>query len=82
MSERPQQTPSVGRMVHFVHGAVHCAAIITDPAFQDHGIDGLDDMRIMQSLAVFPPNSEPFTTIAAYDASAAPATWHWPEYVP
>lgn len=69
------QVPSIGRVVHFVYGEQHCAAIITDPEWDMDGTPG-------QALTVFRPNQEPFTTIAALDPAGAPATWHWPEYVP
>lgn len=73
------QVPSIGRVVHFVHGDRHCAALITDPA---PVLPEDDPLFGGQSLVVFPPNVEPFTTIATFDAGGAPATWHWPEYVP
>lgn len=73
------QTPSVGRVVYFVNGTKHCAAIITDLA---PTLPEGDPLAGGQSLTVFPPDYEPFTTIALYDPSGAPATWHWPEYVP
>lgn len=74
-----KQTPSVGRVVHFVNGETHCAAIITDPApvLRDD-----DELFGGQSLVVFPPNYESFTTIALLNDACVPGTWHWPEYVP
>ena len=74
-----EQVPSIGRVVHFVNGLQHQAAIITDPA--PRLPDG-DPLFGGQSLCVFPPNYESFTTIALHDEAGAPATWHWPEYVP
>lgn len=74
-----EQVPSIGRVVHFVDGALHCAAIITDPA--PLLPDG-DPLAGGQSLVVFPPNVESFTNIALFDTGGAPGTWHWPEYVP
>ena len=72
MSEnKPQQVPSVGRVVHFVYGDQHVPAIITDPA------NGLT-----VHLTVFPVGEPPFTDLAGHDESGAPGTWHWPEYVP
>lgn len=72
MSEqKPQQVPSIGRVVHFVYGDQHLAAIITDPA------NGLT-----VHLTVFPVGEPSFTTLAGYDPEGASATWHWPEYVP
>ncbi len=70
-----QQVPSVGRIVHFVYGDKHLAAIITDPAFDD-------GERTTQALTVFPACEALYVTTAEYDASAKPGTWHWPEYVP
>lgn len=77
----------IGSRVHFVYGGQHVPAIVTDPAFQDHGIDGQDDVRILQALTVFLPNAEPFTTVAEQMGEIAPgtwqnATWHWPEGTP
>ena len=83
MSDEPQQVPSIGRIVHFVVGFEHHAAIITDPAFEDYGVDGNDDVRIMQSLTVFSPNEHPYFTAAIQDEDTKnAATWHFPEYVP
>lgn len=81
-----EQKPSIGRIVHFVYGGQHVPAIITDPAFQDHGIDGKSEVRILQALTVFLPNAGPFTTVAAHEDEVAPGTWnnttwHWPERV-
>lgn len=70
------QTPSIGRGVHFVNGTKHCAAIITDPRAE---LPEGDPLAGGQSLTVFPADCEPFTTIALHDPSGAPATWHWPE---
>ena len=75
-----QQTPSVGRMVHFVYGGAHVPAIITDPnaLYLETG----KPAATAQALTVFPIGSTPFTTVAIEDADGANATWHWPEYVP
>ena len=72
-----EQVPSVGRVVHFVYGGVHVPAIITDPhaVVADFGPGAV-------ALTVFPVGEPPFTTVAEGDATAADATWHWPEYVP
>ncbi len=74
------QTPSIGRIVHFVYGDQHHAAMITAVSSRLRGEDGTDQEG--QTLVVFPPMEPPFTTIAAFDPGATPATWHWPEYVP
>jgi hypothetical protein len=74
-----EQVPSVGRVVHFVNGDVHCAALITDP---EPVLPDGDPLSGGQSLVVFPPNIESFTNIALFDPAFAPATWHWPEHVP
>lgn len=72
-----EQVPSVGRVVHFVYGDKHVAALITDPSFVvEEGQPG------NTALVVFPPMEPWFSTIAFHDESCAPATWHWPEYVP
>jgi hypothetical protein len=75
-----EQSPSVGRVVHFVHGEAHVPAIITDPAFVVKE-KGKPDHET-QALTVFPVGEPPFTTVATYDPDGAAATWHWPEYVP
>lgn len=72
-----EQVPSIGRMVHFVYGDRHVPAIITDPSFEK-GVNGPDGA----ALTVFPVGEPPFTTVAVGDTACAPATWHWPEFVP
>lgn len=82
MSEqKSQQVPSVGRVVHFVYGDKHVPAIITEPEVCTPDPVGGVDMT-WEALTVFPVGEQPFTTLAAYDPAAIPATWHWPEYVP
>ena len=73
-----EQVPRIGRVVHFVNGDRHVPAIVTDPAFTPATPEAWEQ----QALTVFPVNEPPFTTVAAYDADGAPATWHWPEFVP
>jgi hypothetical protein len=78
------QTPSVGRIVHFVYGDLHFAAIITAAHGRtvEHEADGTERLAEGQALTVFPPGAPPFFTVAPHDEDRAPATWHWPEYVP
>lgn len=75
-----EQVPSIGRVVHFVYGDQHHAAIITAVSSRLRGDDGTDLEG--QTLLVMPPMEQPYSTVAAHDAEFAPATWHWPEYVP
>jgi hypothetical protein len=74
--------PSVGRIVHFVYGDQHCAALITDANYQVDRNPTDPHTGSYQALTVFPPMESPFTTVASLDPNGAPATWHWPEYVP
>lgn len=74
------QVPSIGRVVHFVYGDQHYAAIIT--AVSSRLIEGEGEPQYGQTLFVMPPMDTPFSTVATLDESCAPATWHWPEYVP
>lgn len=74
--EPKKQTPSIGRVVHFVYGDKHVPALIIDPAWASS--EGQADS---QALAVFTASDPPFTMIAQYDPDCAGGTWHWPEYV-
>lgn len=78
-----EQAPSVGRVVHFVYGDEHYAAIITAAHSRliEHA-EGEERVTEGQTFTVFPPSDPAFTTVAAFDPAAAPATWHWPEHVP
>jgi hypothetical protein len=69
-----EQTPSVGRSVHYVgdHNDlrnVHLAAIITSA-------DGA-----LCSLAVFTPTGMQFHLAVRCDPKCGRDTWHWPERV-
>jgi hypothetical protein len=76
-----KQVPSVGRVVHFVYGDKHLAAMITDPEFRI--IDpGPSELAVGQALVVFPAMQPSFITVAAVSPSGEDGTWHWPEYVP
>jgi hypothetical protein len=68
-----EQVASIGRVVHFVYGDTHYAALITGPNWHDGG---------EQSLIIFPPQSAPFWDVAPFSVECSPGTWHWPEYVP
>ena len=70
MSKPQHQPPSVGRIVHVVFGSEHYAALITSV---------IADQQV--TLTVFPPSDPAFPTVAAYDSTGAPGTWHWPELV-
>lgn len=74
------QTPSVGRVVHFVHGDQHYAAIIT--AVYSREIQGDKPPVYGQTLYVIPPMDQPFSTVAELNDACVPGTWHWPEYMP
>lgn len=76
------QVPSVGRVVHYVYGDKHYPAIITDPDFAVDRNPTDPHTGSYQALTVFLPTEPPFTTVAHEDATAAPGTWHWPEFVP
>ena len=76
-----EQVPSVGRVVYFVHGDQHYAAIIT--ALEFHVPDPIGGVDIVgEALTVFPPNEPPFTVVTSRSAMPASGCWHWPEYVP
>ena len=72
-----EQTPSIGRVVHFVFGDRHVPAIITAAAYATdvHGVP-------MDMLTVFPPGEHPFYDLTGHSEQHLPGTWHWPEYVP
>ena len=71
--------PSVGRVVHFCYGDRHVPALIIDPnPANPDGLPGTDVIEI-QVFTGFEAGH--FPTLAPYDASGVPASWHWPEYV-
>jgi hypothetical protein len=76
-----EQTPSIGRVVHYVYGADHYPAIITDPAFTVYNVQ--ETPVVKTALAVFiPMEALPMVTVADMDPAGAPGTWHWPEFIP
>lgn len=63
------ETPSVGRIVHYVSDSFHVAAIITDV------VDG--KLGIVQ-LTMFYPGGQGYNKWnVAYDARMSPGTWHY-----
>lgn len=75
ISEQKQQVPSIGRVVHLVHGTTHLPAWIVRPP------EPADDPTGLCGLWVITMDGG-FSAYAAYDPDGAPATWHWPEFVP
>jgi hypothetical protein len=72
MSDKGQQVPSVGRVVHFMYGDQHVPAIIVVPKTNEPDEVGLFVMTM----------DTQFTAYALYSENPKQATWHWPEYVP
>ncbi len=88
MSEKPQQVPSVGRVVHYVAwgspgseftGGEHRAAIITEVYQIEPGV--VDMERV--GICVLNPTGFWFNRHTPYDAPGQErGSWHWPEFVP
>lgn len=76
-----EQQPSVGRQVHYVYGDKHYAATITDPAFTVYNVEATPVVKTALSVLI-PMEALPMVTVADYDPTGAPGTWHWPEFVP
>lgn len=82
MSDKPQQIPSVGRIVHYVGSTgAHYAATITQ----------VDNIGLMEpfisapevSLCVMKPDAIGFHQCVPFDPAGDKShTWHWPEFVP
>lgn len=62
------ESPSVGRIIHFMYADECRAAIIT----------GIQEDAVV-SLCVFNPQGLAFIHTVDYDEERTPATWHWPE---
>lgn len=69
------QTPSIGRIVHYVHShsSEHIAAMITSVDDDESGVVGL--------LLFLPKMAHQSTCSSSYDARMSPGTWHYPEHV-
>ena len=76
-----EQTPSVGRVVHFVYGEKHFPAIIIDPEFEVRRPEDEGGNTIAQYLYVMTSAAGNFHTTAVHDADGAVGSWHWPERV-
>ncbi len=82
------QTPSIGRIVHYVaygtpggeyRAGAHRAAVISDVSFSGTG-DGESTARV--SLVILNPTGLFFAADVPYDEyGMQPGSWHWPEYV-
>ena len=61
--------PTIGRIVHYVVGSAHHAAVIAH-VFTETCVN----------LAVFDFNGTPYSrTSVAYSEEAQDGSWHWPE---
>lgn len=85
------QTPSVGRIVHYVAygtpggefpAGAHRAAIITE-VYATPTLENPDMVSTNVGLCVLNPTGQFFKDRIPYDPTATlPGSWHWPEYVP
>lgn len=70
--------PKLGDSVHFMFGNICYAAMITAVSSRLRSGNGIDIEG--QTLVVFPPMDQSFTTVAVHDEEHhAPSTWHFPE---
>ena len=86
-----EQTPSIGRAVHYVAygtpggefpAGAHRAAVITEVYAMPTREDA-DRISTDAGLCVFNPTGLFFNRHIPYDPTGkTPGTWHWPEYVP
>lgn len=75
--------PSVGRIVHYIEGAVEygdgswrpgpCRAAIVTNVIESDTLDPYVD------LTVFDPNGQLITGAVKHDESKLGESWHWPE---
>lgn len=74
------ETPTVGRMVHYVNAepVAHYAAVITAHDTRQRDVAP----GPVVSLTIFHPAGLSFAKLVEHDATGArPGSWHWPERV-
>jgi hypothetical protein len=76
-----QQVPSVGRIVHFMHGDIHVPAIMVEPGYALIE-PGPSEIPVQDVLVVFTRTEHPFMAFAVRDDACTPGSWHWPEFIP
>lgn len=70
------QIPSIGRIVHYVEGGIHYAAIVVKVWTEE-----------CVNLYVLPNGSDPLsvsgviTSVVQSETDKYDRSWHWPEYV-